>query len=416
MDQLQLLEVKFEEGIELSLVAIETQGLTDDLICPICSNLVFNPVICKETQCIFCKECITKWVKKIGDSASCPQCQQVFIFDVLPRLIKNLINRVKLRCFFHQQGCQVIVLYEQFISHVKSCEFSTYKCLVSPQCNFSGTKNEVLSHINICSITTCKYCEKEFSKKSLEDHLLICETALIYCPVCFTKDIQRKEFLLHNHGICFDKMMITYAKHEFSPPLEDKSQLEISKKENKKLEVSIELIKQENVKIKNEFEQTRSILLKQLEDKEKYERDIKSLTLRIESFKLSKQNIDDKCEHSNSLWHLPAIESFCVFCGRSEYCRFKCADCFRFYCRFCKPIPKQNTCPIGHQILLKQKCNYFCDICFILYDSDTYVWNDASCDLDVCINCWPIPQINVNTPKQEPQSMLNLSLSNLKDK
>ena len=36
----------------------------DDVICPICSNLIINPMMCMRCQNVYCKKCIEAWNKK----------------------------------------------------------------------------------------------------------------------------------------------------------------------------------------------------------------------------------------------------------------------------------------------------------------------------------------------------------------
>jgi len=128
MDGYIALTETVSEGIDLSLVTVESKNLVEELICPICNNLSYEPVICKENQCLYCKKCITTWVEKKGQNAACPNCKKIFIFDQIPRLIKNLINKVKLNCIYMKKGCIDQILYEQFVNHVNNCDYQNFQC------------------------------------------------------------------------------------------------------------------------------------------------------------------------------------------------------------------------------------------------------------------------------------------------
>ena len=53
------------------------ESLLSDLTCPICLNIVWNPVECNECGNIFCEYC----AKKISNSyrSYCPICKKIFV-------------------------------------------------------------------------------------------------------------------------------------------------------------------------------------------------------------------------------------------------------------------------------------------------------------------------------------------------
>ena len=445
MDQIECIKIELHEGIDTNLVAEESKELTDDLICSICNNLCFDPVICKETQCIFCRECISRWVKKQGSNANCPICKNLFVFDILPRLIKNLLNKIKIKCLFQSKGCSSIISYEQFPNHINSCDFLSYKCK-SVGCNFVDRKAEVLDHIKKCNLVKCQNCNIELIQTELKSHFLVCDMLPLTCTVCFNSNLLRKQFINHNNGICFNNMLTSYSKSSTNVKSEKtnkflKDKDENEEKENKNLLDEIKNLKERNslamkeklslmdkldvvlkdksdkqaetstllnqiTLFKNEIEQLKCDKIKISKENDFKEKSIKELTTKLEKVSLStikkNDNQADKCKHSKFLWHLKSIQSFCFFCGKSDFCRFKCADCFKFYCRICKPVPKQNTCPIAHPVSLAKKLNNFnCDNCFSFYQAGNYSWNDSQCDLDICGKCWPFPNSTLGNLNQD---------------
>jgi len=86
--------------------AIENQA-----ICPICSYIFTNPVVCKKCEGIICKECSDKCV-------ACPisRCSPV-LFDKVPLSFKNTLNTVLIKC--EVNGCSVPLL--DYISHKEIC-------------------------------------------------------------------------------------------------------------------------------------------------------------------------------------------------------------------------------------------------------------------------------------------------------
>jgi len=353
---------------------------------------------------------------------------------------------------FFSKGCQTILLYEQFVSHLTSCEFAMYKCLTSQQCSFQGMKDEVLAHVKLCMMIKCQYCSIQISKNEVNSHSLMCGNSLVACPTCRITGIQRKEFFLHNSGVCFENLLNmkpnnttnTGLKNEDNEKLlqqikqmqseikslydrntvmmkekfEVMNEVEIAFKEKRKIQELLDSTTKEKAKLREELDSCFHINKNHQKEKETYENNMKALTYKIENLEISAKNNKnkiqtDKCSHTIHLWHLKAIQAFCFFCGKSDYCRFKCGECYKFYCRFCKPVPKQNMCPIGHGIILKRKLqNYYCDICFTSYQAGSYTWNDVNCDLDICIKCWPVPRNSAQ--HSDVNNIFDTFFSNLK--
>ncbi|CAG2166570.1 unnamed protein product [Oppiella nova] len=101
---------------------------TDDLnefICGICMDVFENPVFspcCRQT---YCKDCITGWLK---NQKTCPNDRKPLTVNLLsspPRVLINLMNKLRIRCDFHDTGCQEVL---------KLCELSDHKdsCLRNP--------------------------------------------------------------------------------------------------------------------------------------------------------------------------------------------------------------------------------------------------------------------------------------------
>ena len=70
------------------------EAFKDSIICPFCSNLIIEPVICFSCQETFCKNCYKK-------NRSCPEkCKEPNIQDVIGK--KNNITKFKFICI---KGC-----------------------------------------------------------------------------------------------------------------------------------------------------------------------------------------------------------------------------------------------------------------------------------------------------------------------
>ena len=91
---------------------VEKSYLTEELKCPICTDLVEDAV---QTPCqhVFCKSCILNWLK-IGNF-SCPVDRiplSQYHLKTPSRIIKKLLNGLSIRCKNYDQGCSFITKLE----------------------------------------------------------------------------------------------------------------------------------------------------------------------------------------------------------------------------------------------------------------------------------------------------------------
>ena len=93
----------------------------DEFTCGICQDLFMDPM---ETQCcrqIYCKQCITQW---LNERNSCPfDRKSLDMRDMKSpsRVVTNLLNKMKVKCEYHCNGCDVISIMDQLSNHSKAC-------------------------------------------------------------------------------------------------------------------------------------------------------------------------------------------------------------------------------------------------------------------------------------------------------
>ena len=101
-----------------------------DLICPICLQLLVNPINCSEeiNSHSFCKECIDKYLK---EKNKCPICQLNFKYIISHKTIDEL-NSLYFQCVFEKEGCNKIVSYSEYFNHINNCKYNKmkYECQV----------------------------------------------------------------------------------------------------------------------------------------------------------------------------------------------------------------------------------------------------------------------------------------------
>lgn len=140
----------------------------EELICVICHSVLHEPVEC-HCRHVFCRRCITEWVRK---NNSCPVCRKRAIAAFMPALplIQNMISHLKVKC--RNAGCGARVPKESYASHVNSCEFHEVGC-PHEACEHRCARRALESHVAQCPLrqVTCDQgCGLVLTKGRLEAH------------------------------------------------------------------------------------------------------------------------------------------------------------------------------------------------------------------------------------------------------
>ena len=172
-----------------------------DFICQICLSFVINPVECATCDCIFCHRCIHDYTIY---SRHCPNRCPIN-FKPVNRILKNMINQVRVNCPFFHKGCGEVLSYENYEKHIKQCEYAPYMCV---KCKYVDTLPMVVSHVKICDSKPksrryrCKHCgiiygndddnpdndiDEGFNEIKLFIHEYLCNEQFMVCKFCDRK-------------------------------------------------------------------------------------------------------------------------------------------------------------------------------------------------------------------------------------
>ena len=142
------------------------------LLCPICSNVLKDPVQCQNEH-YFCRSCIKEHLHK--NSETCPVCQDHLTEETLtkpPRLLTNMVECLKIRCDHANRGCRELIKLEFLPQHVKSCGYSPTRC-TNPGCSQVINQHEKERHEHeLCPFgrIVCDDCEEQVLRKSKRTH------------------------------------------------------------------------------------------------------------------------------------------------------------------------------------------------------------------------------------------------------
>ena len=115
-------------GIDRQRIVDKSEDELDELSCGICHDIFTDPVVtlcCRQT---YCSLCIHKW---LIDNNSCPNDRQKLIAkDVIPapRMVINLLNKLKIKCENHSKGCEVIMSIADIDKHLSVCDKNCDSC------------------------------------------------------------------------------------------------------------------------------------------------------------------------------------------------------------------------------------------------------------------------------------------------
>ena len=206
-------------GTEYSFVSRDPAQI-EDLKCPICFELVFEPVL---TSCghLFCQRCV-------AGQTRCPTCRDE-LQCMRNQRDERRVKSLKVKCPNWEKGCQwqgdlgdttqhtgtncqletihcpkgcmKQILRGQSSQHGAICTQRDYKC---PHCHFQGTfANVTTKHFTACKsfpLMCPAGCRNRYSRKQMASHLAGCAEELVpcqYASIGCQEVIRRKQLQAH---------------------------------------------------------------------------------------------------------------------------------------------------------------------------------------------------------------------------
>ena len=119
--------------------------ISRNFLCLICFNVLKDPVLCPRNQHCFCRGCITKHLE---NSQRCPTCADELTEETLSvpsRMVRDYLDELKIRCVYHDRGCQEIVELQHLDQHEDSCGFTPAVC-TNPGCGATLNMRDLAIH------------------------------------------------------------------------------------------------------------------------------------------------------------------------------------------------------------------------------------------------------------------------------
>ena len=128
------------------------KAVDDHFHCSICYNVLKEPMMCRNNEHLFCRDCITEHLNV--NSHTCPECNEDLTVETLrrARVINNILSGLKINCDYSNRGCQEYIRLEELDFHVENCSFAPVKCS-NEECEMIVNKREIIHHES----TICEY-------------------------------------------------------------------------------------------------------------------------------------------------------------------------------------------------------------------------------------------------------------------
>ncbi|TDG42895.1 hypothetical protein AWZ03_010677 [Drosophila navojoa] len=131
-------------GYDLALIV---GHVDEELLCPICADVLEEPMQSSSCEHAFCRFCIEKWMQ---EKQICPVDRS----DLLPihlvpvsRLMRNMLARLKIKCCFADNGCTALMPLEEYRAHVANCQNNPKVVVVCNKgCGMRVPKDELSRH------------------------------------------------------------------------------------------------------------------------------------------------------------------------------------------------------------------------------------------------------------------------------
>ncbi|CAG5130714.1 unnamed protein product [Candidula unifasciata] len=156
------------------------EDVDEELICPICSSVLEDPLQAPQCEHAFCSACIHEWLTR---QPTCPVDRSAITPNQLksvPRILRNLLSRLTISCDNKLHGCLVIVKLDALPSHLQDCEFNPKKPVHCDKgCGLIVPKDEMKDHNCVRELrSTMSQMQQKFADlqtESLEQKIQLTE-------------------------------------------------------------------------------------------------------------------------------------------------------------------------------------------------------------------------------------------------
>ena len=119
-------------------LCVSDSSIFKEFICPICTDILEDPVTTSRCDHLFCRQCLTSALEASDGLCPCCKVDARGPFKPINRTAKTFWLKLQFSCRFKSQGCEDIIDLENFLRHISECKFQ--KCA---ECGFKKSFGHV---------------------------------------------------------------------------------------------------------------------------------------------------------------------------------------------------------------------------------------------------------------------------------
>jgi hypothetical protein len=130
---------------------MDESAIHEDLLCPLCTDPLDDPLSANQCGHTFCRKCITDTFRTMSN---CPACRHpLTLEDFHPITIRpflNQLNQLLVKC---KVCSQTNIQRGNFKDHITKCIKANVSCPAADiKCDWTGQRDQMQGHVRICPL------------------------------------------------------------------------------------------------------------------------------------------------------------------------------------------------------------------------------------------------------------------------
>lgn len=154
-------------------------SVEEDFSCPLCHNVLHDPVMAPNCNHIFCKRCISHHLRV---HSSCPVDKSPLTINYLSNvstLYREQLNSLEIKCKYHENGCTRWIKYGNLLDHESICLFKKIDINVHKVKFEQMLRSRLIASTGITNKSTNSYMLKLFQILEEKERLVKQQEQLI---------------------------------------------------------------------------------------------------------------------------------------------------------------------------------------------------------------------------------------------
>ena len=116
--------------------------IIDSIKCPICLNVLLEPIECNKCQCIICENCF--FILQLADKSCVNDFCKEGKYEKANKFTRSILSNLLIKCYACQKGK---IRYEDYCEHIKKCDKYLQNPLFKTLANLNS-KQDLLVNLN----------------------------------------------------------------------------------------------------------------------------------------------------------------------------------------------------------------------------------------------------------------------------